>query len=57
MRRPILLLVMIGIVLVIASGVALAFSQTGTNQADTLTGGPNSDKLPGGGGNDTINGK
>jgi Ca2+-binding RTX toxin-like protein len=50
------LIVVIAITLAGVSGVALAASKTGTNQADTLSGTVNSDKLSGGGGNDTIDG-
>jgi Ca2+-binding RTX toxin-like protein len=57
MRRTTLLLVAIGCLLVIFSGVAVAVSQTGTNTANTPSLGPNADKYAGGGGNDTINGK
>lgn len=58
MRRTTLLLVVIGVLLAVASGVALAVSQTqtGTNGPDTLTGTTGVDKLAGGGG-DTINAK
>lgn len=65
MRRTTLLLVVIGVLLAVASGVALAAvtfscqsSQcTGTNQGETLDGTPGTDKLAGGGGPDIINAK
>lgn len=57
MRRAILLMTVVGIVLVVVSGVALAASQTGTEAADTLTGGASTDRLAGGGDHDTISGK
>jgi Ca2+-binding RTX toxin-like protein len=57
MRRTTLLLVVMGVMLVIGTGVALAASMTGTNTANTLNGTVNADKIAGGGGNDTIDGK
>jgi Ca2+-binding RTX toxin-like protein len=46
------------VVLVVAAGVALAVSKTGTNQGDTILGDDTADdKLAGGGGADTIKGK
>lgn len=56
MRRTALLLTAIALALVVVSGVALAVSQTGTNQANTLTGTTADDKLAGGGGLDTLRG-
>jgi Ca2+-binding RTX toxin-like protein len=57
MRKAILLITVIGILLAVGSGVALAVALTGTNASETLTGTSSSDKLAGGGGGDTINAK
>lgn len=61
MRRVILLLVMMGFLLVLGAGVALAVSVsgafTGTNQSETINGSSGNDRIAGGGGNDTINGR
>ena len=59
MRRTTLLLVVMGCLLMIFAGVAVAINKTGTNQADILTGdpkGPSADKFAGGGGQDKIKG-
>lgn len=57
MRKTTLLLVVMGILLMIGAGVALAANTTGTNQAETLNGTSGPDKLAGGGGADTLIGK
>jgi Ca2+-binding RTX toxin-like protein len=57
MRRVTHLLIAIGIVLVVASGVALATSMTGTNKSETLTGTTGNDQIAGGGKDDIINAK
>jgi Ca2+-binding RTX toxin-like protein len=58
MRRTILLLTVIVVVLMLAAGVALAVSKTGTNKGDTLQGDDTADdRLAGGGGADIIKGR
>jgi Ca2+-binding RTX toxin-like protein len=54
MRRVILLLALMATTLVVASGVALAVNEVGTNGPDTLRGTNGADNLYGRGGNDDI---
>jgi Ca2+-binding RTX toxin-like protein len=54
MRRLVLLLMGIAMVLVLASGVALAVNKIGTNGPDTLRGTNGADNLLGKGGNDAF---
>jgi hypothetical protein len=55
-RRLILLLTAMAVMLVVASGVALALNKIGTNGAGTLTGTNKGDNLLGKGGNDDLYG-
>jgi Ca2+-binding RTX toxin-like protein len=59
MRRTTLLLVVIGALLVIGSGLALAAAgdQTGTAGPDTLSGDSLNNRIAGGGGPDTLKGR
>jgi Ca2+-binding RTX toxin-like protein len=52
MRRVVLLLTVVLVTLVVASGVALAVTKIGTNGPDTLKGTNGADNLLGKGGND-----
>ena len=54
MRRGILLLTMMAVTLVVASGIALAVNKIGTNGPDTLKGTNGADNLLGKGGNDAL---
>jgi Ca2+-binding RTX toxin-like protein len=54
MRRAILLVAMMAVSLVVASGVALAVNKVGTNGPDTLRGTNGADNLIGKGGNDVL---
>jgi Ca2+-binding RTX toxin-like protein len=54
MRRMVLLLTVMAVALVLASGVALAVNKVGTNGPDTLSGTNGSDTLMGKGGDDTL---
>jgi Ca2+-binding RTX toxin-like protein len=54
MRRVILLLAVMAMTLVVASGVALAVNKVGTNGPDTLRGTNGDDNLVGRGGNDRL---
>ncbi len=54
MRRAILLVAMMALTLLVASGVALAINKIGTNGPDTLMGTNGNDNLLGLGGNDDI---
>ncbi len=54
MRRVILLLAVMAMTLVVASGVALAVNKVGTNGPDTLRGTNGDDNLVGRGGNDDL---
>ena len=54
MRRLVLLLTVVLVTLVVASGVALAVTKIGTNGPDTLKGANGADKLLGKGGNDVL---
>ncbi len=54
MRRVILLLTLMAVTLVVASGVALAVTKIGTDGPDTLTGTNGNDNLLGKGGNDIL---
>src|SRR5215203_865534 len=54
MRRLVFLLTTIALVLVLASGVALAVDRIGTNGPDTLRGTNGADNLLGKGGNDAL---
>ena len=54
MRRAILLVAMMALTLLAASGVALAVNKIGTNGPDTLKGTNGADNLLGRGGNDII---
>ena len=54
MRRAILLVAMMAVSLVVASGVALAVTKIGTNGPDTLRGTNGADTLIGKGGNDIL---
>jgi hypothetical protein len=54
MRRLVLLLMGMAMVLVLASGVALAVNKIGTNGPDTLRGTNGADNLLGRGGNDAL---
>jgi Ca2+-binding RTX toxin-like protein len=54
MRRAILLVAMMAVSLVVASGVALAVNKIGTNGPDTLRGTNGDDNLLGKGGNDVL---
>lgn len=56
MRRLILVLTMMAATVVVASGVALAVNEVGTDGPDTLTGTNRADNLAGRGGNDDISG-
>lgn len=60
MRRTTLLLVVIGALLMISSGLALAAvsgDKTGTDQPDTLIGDPGTNRFAGGGSADTLKGR
>ena len=54
MRRAILLVAMMALTLLVASGVALAITKIGTNGPDTLRGTNGDDNLIGKGGNDIL---
>jgi hypothetical protein len=54
MRRILLLMTAMAVTLVVASGVALAVNEIGTNGPDTLTGTNGNDNLLGRGGNDIL---
>ena len=54
MRRMVLLLTVMAVALVLASGVALAVNKVGTDGPDTLTGTNGNDNLDGRGGQDNI---
>lgn len=54
MRRFILLLTVMAVTLVVASGVAVAVNKIGTNEPDTLKGTNKDDNLLGRGGNDRL---
>ena len=54
MRRAVLLLAMVALTLLAASGVALAVNKTGTDSPDTLRGTNGDDNLLGRGGNDDL---
>jgi Ca2+-binding RTX toxin-like protein len=54
MRRVVLLLTVVLVTLVVASGVALAVTKIGTNGPDTLKGTNGADNLLGKGGNDVL---
>ena len=54
MRRLVLLLTVMAVALVVASGVAVAVSKIGTNGPDTLRGTNGNDDLLGKGGNDKL---
>ncbi len=54
MRRAILLVAMMALTLLVASGVALAVNKVGTNRPDTLRGTNGDDNLVGRGGNDVL---
>ncbi len=54
MRRAILLVAMMALTLLVASGVALAINKIGTNGPDTLRGTHEDDNLLGRGGNDVL---
>jgi Ca2+-binding RTX toxin-like protein len=54
MRRAILLVAMMSLTLLVASGVALAVTKIGTNGPDTLSGTNGADHLIGKGGNDQL---
>jgi len=56
MRRTVLLMAVMAACLVMASGVALAVSKTGTNGDDVLRGTAQRDTLAGGGGDDLLYG-
>src|SRR5919107_1480274 len=56
MRRLVFLLTVIALVLVLASGVALAVDRIGTNGPDTLRGTNGADNVLGGSGNDFVTG-
>jgi Ca2+-binding RTX toxin-like protein len=53
-RRAILLVAMMAVSLLVASGVALAVTKIGTDGPDTLRGTHGDDNLLGKGGNDTL---
>jgi Ca2+-binding RTX toxin-like protein len=57
MQRIFLLLAVMAVALVVASGVALAVTKIGTDGDDNLRGTNGSDKLVGMGGDDSINGR
>jgi Ca2+-binding RTX toxin-like protein len=57
MRRVILLLTVMAMTLVVASGVAWAVTKIGTNGPDTLEGTIRADNLLGRGGNDVLLGQ
>ncbi len=57
MRRVVLLLTVISVALLLASGVALAVSKSGGNGDDLLKGTNDRDTISGGGGDDLIYGK
>ena len=57
MRRAILLVTMMAVSLVVASGVALAVTKIGTDGPDILQGTNKADNLLGKGGNDGLFGK
>ena len=54
MRRTIVLLATMTLTLLVASGVALAINEIGTDGPDTLKGTNGADNLFGKGGNDTL---
>ena len=54
MRRVVLVLAAMALALLLASGVALALNEVGTNGPDTLRGTDRADKLAGRGGNDIL---
>ena len=54
MRRVVLLFTVVGIMVILASGVASAVNRVGTNGDDTLNGTNANDTLLGKGGNDVI---
>ena len=54
MRRAILLLALMGVMVIVASGVALAVTKIGTDGPDTLRGTNGADNLLGEGGNDVL---
>ena len=56
MRRTMLLLTVMGLALVLASGIALAATFTGTKRADTINGSDNRDFIYGLNGDDTLSG-
>ena len=56
MRKTVLLLALMALTKVLASGVALAINKVGTNGPDTLRGTNEGDNLVGQGGNDDISG-
>jgi Ca2+-binding RTX toxin-like protein len=57
MQRGVLMLVVMALVLVVASGLALAVEKTGDGGNNTIRGTKGTDTLSGGGGNDDIFGK
>jgi Ca2+-binding RTX toxin-like protein len=56
MRKTVLLMALMALTMVLASGVALAINKVGTNGPDTLRGTNEGDNLVGQGGNDDISG-